>query len=331
MSKFFLILFALAGILGAGPVRADSDKISALEAEKQHLALVQDSLEVRRARLVQDADSLSTRIDSLKAVDSAELYEALRASLVLEQHLVELHQQREALAAERESLEEDLRLAYDWEIGGLIQRLTQEPDEKLLQQLILYQEAREALGEKFSAARYGEGMEVSLDDGPNEISQKAELMEDIAARLQAEARETTERLHRLEEEQRLWVRVRIFTSELSLFDEHLPEGRVVVRVGSSEGGREKSDDVLLTEDAVLGLAPEFEGGSREPSSPDLAIHREVAREGNLSLEGLGPDDIVLEIRKLKTRQQEIHQLETVARERAQTFRRHLQKLLEGRD
>ncbi len=333
MTIFLIIFIAVAGMLGAGQVRADAGAFRALEAEQEQLSLAQDSLEVERLGLVQDADSLSACIDSFKAeaADSEELQEALRASLVLEQRLVEIGQQLETLEVEREALRERLRLAYDWEIGVLIQQLSRKPEKGLVQQLMIYQEAREALGEKAAATgmRYGENMDISPEDSPNQISQKVELMEDIAARLQAEARETTEKLNRLEEEHRLRARVQIFTTEIRLFDEHLPEGRVLVRVEKAvdpaEGLRSGQEGVTLDEPP-----PGFDAGLAGPTTQEVLVARsELSREAHSSVEELAADDLILEIHKLKARQQEIHQLEAVARERAEAFRKYLRKLLEG--
>ena len=344
MSGFLFLLVGLGAMLGAGPARADVGEIRALEAEHKQLAFVQDSLKVQHAQLMHRADSLSVRIDRFKAVaaDSEELQEALRASLVLEQRLVETDHQLEVLKIKREAQRERLRLAYDWEIGVLIQRLAWQPDQGLLQQLVIYQEAREALGEKVAGMglRYGENMDISPDDSPDEISQKAELMEDIATRLEGEARETTKRLSRLEEEHRLRSRVRIFTTEIRLFDEHLPQGRVLSRVEITTENPAARNQEEFVGDEVAG--PAFEGGNDAafgPSSEDdftttqevLVAHRELVRGEGMAQERLGVNDIVLEIRRLKAHQQEIRHLEAIARERAEVFRVRLLKLLEGNE
>jgi hypothetical protein len=292
---------------------------------------------------MRSADGLSARIDSFKAegMDPEKLQEALRAALVLEQRLVEFDQTLETLKIEEEGLRERLRLAYDWEIGVLIQQLAQAPDKGLLRQLVIYQEAREALGDKPSSRlRYGENMAISPDDSPDEIKQKAELMEDIAARLQAEAAETGERLVRLEEEHRLRSRVRIFTTEIRLFDEHLPEGRVLVRVEREVNTKVRTqDDLAEFEPGIDASNAAFskerksfeERGSFPPTEKVLVPYQELAREESISMDELAAGDIVLEIRKLKARQQEIHQLEAVVRERARAFRAHLLELLEGNE
>ena len=106
-------------------------------------------------------------------------------------------------------MQERLRLGYDWEIGVLIQKLSTQPDKGLLTQLMVYQDAREQSGAVIygSSLRYGEQMKIGVDDGPDEIQQKLELMDDISGRLQDELDATAGVLLRLEEEYRLRSRM----------------------------------------------------------------------------------------------------------------------------
>lgn len=352
MIHWFTIV-AVAWVLAANPLWGDAQDIGALRTEQKRLGVARDSLVEQRQIVVADADELSSQIDGLKAEgsDPEELHEALRSSLVLVQRMVDLDRHMEALKGRQDSLKEQLRLAYDWEIGTLIQKLSHQPDRGLLTQLMLYQEEREALGTGLvgTGLRYGEEMAIGPEDGPEEIRQKMELMEDIAIRLQAEAAKTSKQLQRLEEEHRLRTRVQVFSSELSLFDEHLPEGRVLMR--SRVVTEEKVEEPLLGDNGFDAAPPSAgleEGiledmrGSEEglsggtgailPVGQVLLEQREQDREGRmLSVEGVSVDDVTIEIHKLKAHQQEIHQLEGVVRERAAVFRQHLQKMLEGEE
>ena len=343
MKRLRLFFLALGFCFGLNPAAAEVRQIHALETARKQLLAVKDSLEAERTRVMESADVLSARIDSFKAgkIDTPNFRDALRSSVTLEQRLMEIDRQLEALHADQNLSRDHLRLAYDWEIGALIQQLAQTPDQGLLQQLVIYQQARETLGDEVDrrSLRFGDNMDIGAEDGPDEIGQKVDLMEDIADRLQAESTENADRLSRLEEEHRLRSRVRFFATEIQLFDEHLPEGRVLVRV---ERSNVKSTDEVLSggEDASLepGADAPFEsndvfsadeGGSRVSGSQEVLIaQNELSREP-LSVGYLVAEDIALEIRKLKVRQQEIRQLESVARERAAAFRARLRELLEG--
>ena len=276
-----------------GPAVSDQVEIGALKVDAERMRSLQGALERERAELRVRADSLSARIDSLKATGSSSdlLRDALRSSLVLEQGLMVLGQRLEGLHSRQRQVRQQLRTTYDWEIGVLIRQLSQTPDRGLLQQLIIYQEAREALGDDVEASlRYGERLDVTSDDGPDEIRQKAGLMEDMAERLGSEAQAVARRLRRLQEEFRLQARVQAFTNQMNLFDEDLPEGRVLLAV----------DGVAAAEGAEVSLdASSDRSGSVETAA--VLTRREVAfgDRGILSV-GASADDLQLEIRKLKT-------------------------------
>ena len=344
MSRMVPTLLIAAAMFSFAEAGADVQEVHRLESRLKELTAAKDSLLLRRALVVEAADSLAVRIDSMKAENAPteRLQRALRSSLVLEQKLVSIDGRFEALMADEEVHRERLRLAYDWEIGALIQQLARAPDRGLLQQLVIYQEARESLGDRIEAGRlrFGEGMTISSDDGPEEIGQKVDLMEDIAERLVREGRQNAERLVRLEEEQRLRSQVSIFATEIRLFDEHLPEGRVLIRVERSveEGVRSRVDGDFAgdappsfageMEDISAATQGPIEGGGAEVGEQVLVAQTELSRQP-MTLGDIGADDLALEIQKLKARQMEVRQLEAVARERAESFRAHLRELLEG--
>ncbi|MEW6755348.1 MAG: hypothetical protein AB1505_30860 [Candidatus Latescibacterota bacterium] len=328
-----VLLLASAGL--AGPARPDTAEITRLSAQRRELASVRDSLAQARSEVAREAEGLSVRIDRLKGEDSdpGQLHEALRASMVLVQRLVAIDGELETLQGRQEEVLERLRVAYDWEIGVLIQQLSQRPDRQLLARLAAYQEQREALGNEplASGLRYGQDMTIQPEDGPAEIRQKMELMEDMASRLAAEARKTAVMLQRLEEERRLRTRVRLFAGQMALFDEHVPEGRVLV----STGGGARQQETLGPADAEVArntdgpLPPADLVGS---PGAELLSERRLDRAGGLAV-AVGPssEEVALELRKLRTHQQEILHLEAVVRERVEAFRRYLDKMLEGEE
>lgn len=320
MKTFWITLGAVG--LALGPAAGEEGQIKALRAEQERVGAALFSLVDQRAQVVRSADQLSAQIDSLKlgAGDGEELQQALRSSLALVQSLVEIDQRLDSLTALQEDTRDQLRLAYDWEIGQLIQQLAKEgPDRQLVLRLMLFQEAREALGEQLDPGRlrYAEDLSINPEDGPAEIGQKIELMEDMAGRLRAEAEETAAELERLEEERRLRNQVRIFTSQISLFDEHLPERQV-----AQEGA------------TALELAPGASikaGDARQPAPAEAGGRHSASGSQRLSLERFSTDDLRLEIYKLKAHQREIRQMESVLQERIQTFRLRMGESLEGRE
>ena len=289
--------FSFIVILGLGAA-VDATDLGSLKEQYGALGARRDSLEVQRLLVAAEAEALSTRVDSLKLAeeDAEELQESLRLSLGLVQRMVRIDRLLAVLDARQDSLEERLRLGYDWEIGVLIQKLSIQSDRGLLTQLMVYQEAREQLGAEIYGAslRYGEQMKIGVDDGPDEIQQKLELMDDIAHRLQADLDAMAGVLQRLEAEYQLRSRMGSAAGEFQSYDS--ARKRVFVR-GEHPGAQVR-----------------FRG-------------EEEAAETELS----PVDEVVLEIHKLKARRQEVRQLQSVVLDRAQAFRFYLRSLLEGEE
>lgn len=296
MKSSFILLLVL-GLALPGVALGDSVRLGLLKAQYRALASQLDSLSGQRLGVAAEAEVLSARIDSLKrsAADSAELGKALRSSLRLVQRMVEIDWKLVALEARQDSLAERLCLAYDWEIGVLIQKLAQQPDRGLSAQLTLYQEARELLGVGLYSANlhYSGQMKIEVDDGPDEIQQKQELLEDIADRLEAEWKANADLMSRLEAEYRLCAE-----AEQAQAKARRPEERVL----------------------VSGEQP------REPV-------RFFRRDGALAEFDLGSSiaDVALKIHQLKARQQEILELRAVVEGRAAAFERYLHSMLKGEE
>ena len=293
MRNPFILLLAL-GFALPGSAHGDSARLGDLKAQYRALESQRDSLAGQRLKIAASAEALSVRIDSLKlsAANSTVLREALRSSLRLVQHMIEIDRELAALEAQQDSVAERLGLAYDWEIGVLIQKLAEEPDRGLSAQLTLYQEARELLGVGIRSANlhYSGQMEIEMDDGPDEIQQKQELLEDIADRLKAEWSANADLVRRLEAEYRLCTRI-----EQERAKAQRAEERVLV---SGEQPR------LLRRD--------------DESLAEFDLESSIA-------------EVALKIHKLKARQQEILQLRAVVEDRAEAFQRYLHSMLEGEE
>ena len=295
MKSSFVLLLVL-GFALPGSVHGDSVSLGDLKAQYRALESQRDSLAGQRLRVAAEAETLSARIDSLKlSAASAALQEALLSSLRLVQHMVEIEWKLVALEAQQDSLAERLCLAYDWEIGVLIQKLAGQPDQGLSVQLTLYQEAREQLGVGIRSANlhYSEQMKIEVDDGPDEIQQKQELLEDIADRLKAEWSANADLLRRLEAEHRLCAR-----AEQARAKAQRSEERVLV------SGEQPQEQVRLLR--------------QDESLAEFDLESSIA-------------EVALKIHKLKARQQEILQLQAVVGDRAEAFRRYLRSMLEGEE
>ena len=296
MRNPFILLLAL-GFALPGSAHGDSARLGDLKAQYRALESQRDSLAGQRFQVAASAEALSVRIDSLKlsTANSAPLREALRSSLRLVQHMIEIDWKLAALEAQQDSVAERLGLAYDWEIGVLIQKLAEQPDRGLSAQLTLYQEARELLGVEISSANlhYSGQMKIEVDDGPDEIQQKQELLEDIADRLKAEWSANADLLRRFEAEYRLCAQVEQARAKAQRLEE-----RVLV------SGEQREQVRLLRRD--------------DESLAEFDLESSIA-------------EVALKIHKLKARQQEILQLQAVIGDRAEAFRLYLRNMLEGEE
>ena len=302
-----LQLIAVLSVFGGLPAAADVADLQALKSVQRELTVRLDSLALQRGAIEAELDSLSTVIDSLKlsAPESEQVKEALLSSMTPVWRVTRIDYEMEEISARRDSVTDALRSAYDWEISTLLKNLWEELDEGLLQQLIIFQDERQALGDRISGSRmrYPEDMVVGDADGPDEIRQKIQLWEGKKGLLQAEVRRVEARIKQLEAERllatRVWVRAeqrwtlerRTFRSRSSLEERAGPgEMSVVSETQSVPRIRAKGD-------------------------PGVPV----------------PNYIVLKIRTLHARREEFRQMVAVVEERVGAFRRHLRELLDGRE
>ena len=147
------ILFLLAAASAApGQIRDLND----LREGRSEVERASDSLMAQRVRLVVRRDSLSARTDTLLSQEphSAELLRTGLASRGLLEGLRFVERHLDSLSAVEDSLVDELRSAYDWEISRLHGLLTAGFDAGLFRQLQVLQEEREALGNAIRAASH---------------------------------------------------------------------------------------------------------------------------------------------------------------------------------
>ena len=272
-------------------------EVSALRSDQRHLSGVRDSLLLARAAVEAEADSISNVIDSLKMAGAFGLPECLLESMSFVRRMARIDGALHRISADSLAVTQHLREAYDWQISRLFGMLAETADDGLLHQLKIYQEERQALGDDIAGAhlRFSGEMEITDDDGPDEIRQKIEYLEGTAERFRSELRRIERGLTKLEHEDRMvdimWVAT------------HSRKGEP----GVSQVG------VTTTTEASVALKPDRVAGR------DAAI-RSVPRWSS---------DLILKRRQLKARQQELHQLLAVVDERIASFQTRHDDLLDG--
>ena len=314
-----LLLAISSGLIESPRLAAEVWDLKALRDEQRNLEVIGESLGKQRLNVVETADSLAFVIDSLKRVDpeAADLKEALLSSMTLVHYLVTIDHRFEDLTAAKDALDERMRSAYDWEISRLFSSLSEAPDEGLLVQLMIMQEQRQALGDDIepSRMRYSGDMSVARSDGPVEISQKVEFLEDRASLLREESRRLELRIGRLADQGQFERRLQLVAEQMRLSVRRSDEG---TRATELISGSDPRASLQLT-------------GAREPErnleSPGAARCNEIRRQHLIRVPS--PREFDLETHKLRARQQELREMEAVLEERIQTFRSRLHELLDG--
>ena len=308
MICYLIAVLSVFGSLAADAVVAD---LQALKSARRELTVRLDSLAPQRAAIEAELRTLSTVIDSLKrsTPESEQLNEVYLSLNAPMEKVSGIDSEMEKISARRDSVTDALRAAYDWEISTLFKSLSEEPDGGLLQQLIIFQDERRALGEHIVASRmrYAEDMVVNDADGPDQIRQKIQFLEGKKGLLQSEVRRVEARIKRLEAERRLAKGMSGLAEKMwALERRHLFKGRSAFKTRARAGE----------------MAPAVPAATTSQGAPQT---RAKGDSGPIS------NYIALEIRKLYARQEELRQIVAVLEERVDTFRLHLRELLDGRE
>ncbi len=204
-----LQLFSLFMLLFSLPAIAQIGDLAQIKEQRHNLDVVSDELMSTRVRLLAQTDSIDMLVDSLRLNDpeSSDLLKARIASHQLVVRLDTIDMALDTVRAHSDSLDESLRDAYDWQIARLLGMLTESFDEGLYQQLTLYQEERHELGLPVlrSPSFTGDDTRLSLseDDGPTELQMKIQLAQDQVSRYRRESDHIEETLIRLDRDVQL--------------------------------------------------------------------------------------------------------------------------------
>lgn len=308
MNRHVSTLATIVTIIVATGATAQIRDLTSVQDRRSHLGHDSDSLMSVRIRLVARRDSLSFLADSLWRDDpqSTQLLQARSASRSLVTRLHVIEQRLDSLDVARDSLDADLRDAYDWELARLLGLLTKDGwDEGLYRQLLVFREERAELGNaiRASAHRFDEDDElsVSAEDGPEELSQKIEFAQDRVAAYQGEQREIARQLRFIERD------VMMIRRYWDLADE-------MMRRRGAESGM-----------LQMRVVPGTEGAETPVTRGAMALGQALPDSSTTPMEA----PWLLEGQRLKARVQELKEVEAVLQERISVFHEHLSRILAG--
>ncbi|MBT4098890.1 MAG: hypothetical protein HOM68_01715 [Gemmatimonadetes bacterium] len=294
---FFLLLLQLP------PAFAQIGDLAQIKEQRRHLNVVSDELMSARVRFLAQADSIDSQVDSLRLIDpeSSDLLQARITSHQLVVRLETIDIALDTVRAHSDSLDEDLRDAYDWQISRLLGMLTDAFDEGLYQQLTLFQEERQELGLRVLRSPLrdfsGDDARLSLgdDDGPMELQMKIQLAQDQVSHYQEQHDRIQEWLVRLDRDVVLAADMWQVAQQ---FDRLRQRNQQMMREFTTPGSGSIPKPVPASDDYDDLETP-----------PPVRV-------------------VLLQITQLKARQQELEEIGAVWQERLGVFHRRLQELLD---
>ena len=303
MRKVLAVLSTL--LATAGAATAQIGDLATLKADRAQTDELADSLQSVRVRYIVRKDSLSSRVDSLRSEDpeSTDLRRVQLESRALLTRLLDVEIRLDSLAASADSLDEDLRSAYDWEMLQLLGLLEAAWDDGLYGQLEMFRQERAELGDAIGPGhyRFDDQHELALaeDDGPEEIEQKIELAQYKVARLQQERKDVSRRLDTLE---RLLVTRQLWYRD----DGRDPLTRREVSAQLQPLLRDQETQLEL-------LGPERR--ARTTPRPDTVAPAPIEAP------------LLLEVQRLKARQQELREIEAILQDRIGAFHKRMSRIV----
>jgi hypothetical protein len=285
-----------------------------------------DSLRVKRDSLQGFLDGLSREVAALQGrvlaggfspVEQYRLSEKLRASQALADSLDRVNREVSALTAgiarQRAELYRISTAAVD-SLTAVLGRTrgTREREELLgrigelrLRRVALYVQ-EEPGGRKTTAAGLAgvsRALEIGPEDGPEEIREKADFVDDLTDKLSRSLRGVETDIGRLSEENALRRRIGEFAQDISLFDEGLAANRAQARAGgaigtppSSATGKPDEGIRILTQ-GQGGEQFGKGGGAIDLETSDLEKDQALLR----NLESLSTRELEAALGQLKTR------------------------------
>ena len=241
---------------------SDEGKITALQKQISTLEKQKAKLEAEGEELIAEGDKLSLKIDTLKIqakgglgiIGRYKLSRSLRKAQALSEEIQALKKQIHEVESELKGNKKELEGEYDGQIALLLDKLnggnqTAEREE-ILEKLKEYRTAREQLKELEHLERLKHlditKIEIQEYDGPQEIREKADLINDFATKLQNRIDMLNTRAEKLAVELKTRERLGEFAEEISFFGERISREEIV-----SDSGRKAADVDNVDEPKIL--------------------------------------------------------------------------------
>ena len=266
VSGFMALLLLLGICLEA---RSEEDKIATLRKQISTLEEQKAHLEAEGEELIAKGDELSLKIDALKIqaksglgiIGRYKLSRNLRKARALSEEIQSLEKQIHKIKGELRNTKRELEGEYDSQIALLLEKLNgggqNAESGRILEKLKEYQAAKEQLKEpEKEELKYLDIAKVEIQeyDGPQEIREKADLINDFAAKMQSRINMLNSRAEKLEVELKTREKLGEFAEEISFFGERISREEVVSDAGKEvveRSGDNAIDEPVESEPATL--------------------------------------------------------------------------------
>jgi chromosome segregation ATPase len=246
---------------------AEEDRISILQKEISTLEDQKGRLEAKKQKLMDEGDKLSREIEELKMqsrgglgiIGRYKLTRKLRKAQALSEKIQIFERDIYDVESGIDSKEKSLEREYERQIDILLKKLNEtsqtEESREILERLRQYQSAKEQLAkqDEEEPAEYLDVSKIEIEefDGPQEIREKADLLNDVAGRMGNGVETLSARIERLKGELETRKKLGEFAEEISFFGERVSKEEIVAaaKEESAESVDEKPDDVPATLEA----------------------------------------------------------------------------------
>lgn len=325
---------------------AAEDRITALGKHISALEEQKGKLETEEQKLIDEGDELSYKIESLKIhargglgiIGKYRLSRKLRKAQSLSGKLQNFEKRIHEIDGELKGKKAELEKEYENEIAILLENLSRisgaEEKGKILKKVKEYQTAKEQLARQekkelkpLDIAK----IEIEEYDGPEEIREKADLINDFTSKLDDRIEMLNDTIRKLGDELRTRKRLGEFAEEISFFGERISkeevaglpdgdsdgrladepaEGRAVLETGAITESADASQPIMTTDQPPTETI-------RTPASSSRIV---VEKNGvSANFVGISLEQIGEKIKLLEKRKQELRKKLTALVEKAGSF------------
>ncbi len=348
--QLYLMLFFLLSICArAWPA---DESIAALRGQISSLEEQKAKFEAEKQKLVDEGDELSHKIEALKIqakgglgiIGRYRLSRSLRKAQALSAKIRDVESKINRVEGQLKEKRKELEGEYERQIAVLLEELNvvsqAEERRSILEKVKEYQSAKEQLvrPEKEELEHLDiDKIEIKEYDGPQEIREKADLINDFAGKLGKRINMLNARVGKLQEELKTRQRLGEFAEEISFFGERISREEITSDAGEQPSSDDSSPVILagkpeerkqatfetdtFAEDANIEMPPVTESSKVTEAESSAAPDRIVMERNGVSADfaGTSLDQIIKEIKLLQSQQQALKNELAVLSEKASSF------------